>query len=88
MKTNIAALAAWLCLFAFGAADAASPLKHVILIAMENTNADKLGGEARYIYGNVKDAPYINNELFRTMPVLRIFAMPWRSLCQASRITC
>jgi phosphatidylinositol-3-phosphatase len=63
MKTKIAALAAALSLLASGAADAAGQLKHVVLIVMENTNADKHGEDAQYIYGNLKDAPYINNEL-------------------------
>jgi phosphatidylinositol-3-phosphatase len=63
MKTKIALLAAGLSLFASGATEGAGPIKHVILIVMENTNAEKQGGEARYIYGNVKDAPFINKEL-------------------------
>ena len=44
------------------AADAAAPLQHVIVIVMENTNADPHGG-APFIYGNTNEAPYINGEL-------------------------
>jgi phosphatidylinositol-3-phosphatase len=44
------------------AADAAAPLQHVIVIVMENTNAEP-HGDAPFIYGNFKDAPYINGEL-------------------------
>jgi phosphatidylinositol-3-phosphatase len=46
------------------AADARNftPVRHVILIVMENTNAEKAGA-APYIYGNMADAPYINSVL-------------------------
>lgn len=44
------------------AADAAAPLQHVIVIVMENTNADP-HGDTPFIYGNLKDAPYINGDL-------------------------
>jgi phosphatidylinositol-3-phosphatase len=37
-------------------------VRHVIVIVMENTNAEKAGG-APYIYGNMADAPYINSVL-------------------------
>jgi phosphatidylinositol-3-phosphatase len=47
---------------ALKAAESGSPLKHVIVIVMENTNAEP-HGDAPFIYGNMKDAPYINNEL-------------------------
>ena len=56
---GLAALAA-----ALQAADArpAAAISHVIVIVMENTNAEKSGG-APYIYGNAADAPYINSVL-------------------------
>ena len=44
------------------AAQSASALKQVIVIVMENTNAEP-HGDAPYIYGNKEDAPYINGEL-------------------------
>lgn len=46
------------------AADArtAAPIRHVVVIVMENTNAEKFGS-APYIYGNAADAPYINSVL-------------------------
>jgi phosphatidylinositol-3-phosphatase len=63
MKIKIALLALLLPLFVSGAAVGAGSIKHVVLIVMENTNAEKHGEDSRYIYGNVKDATYINNEL-------------------------
>jgi phosphatidylinositol-3-phosphatase len=47
---------------ATNAAESAAALKHFIVIVMENTNAEP-HGDAPFIYGNVKDAPYINGEL-------------------------
>jgi phosphatidylinositol-3-phosphatase len=43
-------------------AESASPVKHVFVIVMENTNAEP-HGDAPFIYGNAADAPYINGEL-------------------------
>lgn len=43
-------------LMAAGAAEAASAIRHVVVIAMENTDAEK-------IYGNQHDAPFINTKL-------------------------
>ena len=60
MKRFLAALA---CLVAVTAGAMAAP-RHVIVIAMENTDADKSGDKSRgYIYGNMKDAPFINGTL-------------------------
>jgi phosphatidylinositol-3-phosphatase len=44
------------------AAEASAAPKHVIVIVMENTNAEA-HGDAPFIYGNTQDAPYINGEL-------------------------
>ncbi len=44
------------------AAEPASALQHVFVIVMENTNAEP-HGDAPFIYGNTKDAPYINGAL-------------------------
>jgi phosphatidylinositol-3-phosphatase len=45
------------------AAEQSSPkIRHVIVIVMENTNAEK-SGSAPYVYGNGEDAPYINTVL-------------------------
>jgi len=42
---------------------AAAP-RHVIVIVMENTDAAKVSDHSRsYIYGNVEDAPFLNNVL-------------------------
>ena len=65
MKFN--GFAALLCVVlglaaASNSATAGGALKHVIVIAMENTNAEPHNG-APFIYGNVTDAPYINGEL-------------------------
>ncbi len=43
-------------------ARARAPIRHVIIIVMENTNAGK-AGDAPFIYGNMEDAPYINSVL-------------------------
>ncbi len=57
IKTLTAALAASVyILFAIPPADAASAIKHVIVIAMENT-------DAKEIYGKKDRAPYINDSL-------------------------
>lgn len=43
---------------------AAAPPKHVIVIAMENKDAEKLSDKSHsYIYGNTADAPYLNGPL-------------------------
>jgi phosphatidylinositol-3-phosphatase len=44
------------------AAEAGAAPKHVIVIVMENTNAEPHDG-VPFIYGNTQDAPYINSEL-------------------------
>lgn len=41
---------------------AASSVRHVFVIVMENTNAEK-SGDAPYIYGNTEEAPFINLSL-------------------------
>jgi phosphatidylinositol-3-phosphatase len=61
-RKSAAALCAALGLAAVGAADSSASLKHVIVIVMENTNAEQ-HGDAPFIYGNTKDAPYINGDL-------------------------
>lgn len=43
---------------------AAAAPKHVIVIAMENKDADKPSGKSHsYVYGNAKSAPYLNGTL-------------------------
>ena len=60
MKRFLATLA---CLVALHAGATAAP-RHVIVIAMENKDAGKTAGNSRgYIYGNTKDAPYLNGPL-------------------------
>lgn len=50
------------CLFILALPCSAAP-RHVIVIAMENANADRGGpGDASYVYGN-KKAPFINGDL-------------------------
>jgi phosphatidylinositol-3-phosphatase len=66
-KLRSRSLASALCVLfgmfaAANTADGGSPLEHVIVIVMENTNAEP-HGDAPFIYGNMKDAPFINNEL-------------------------
>ena len=53
------------CLVALAAPCSAAP-RHVIVIAMENKDAEKTqdGGNS-YVYGNTADAPYINGELWK-----------------------
>jgi hypothetical protein len=46
-------------LFMMQAAEAASTIKYVFVIAMENTDAEQ-------IYGNLKNAPYINKDIIPT----------------------
>jgi phosphatidylinositol-3-phosphatase len=60
-RKSAAAFLAALGLSAAAADSGASP-QHVIVIVMENTNAGP-HGDAPYIYGNVTDAPFINNVL-------------------------
>lgn len=55
-----------LSLLAWAAALAAPALaapRHVIVIAMENTDAEQVGTSSGYIYGNTKDAPFLNGTL-------------------------
>jgi hypothetical protein len=56
-----ALLSAAFFLFAAPAADA-SMLKHIIVIVMENKDAENSWGK-NYIYGNTEKAPYINRVL-------------------------
>lgn len=51
-----------LCLVAFALPCQAAP-KHVIIITMENKDAEKGAQGKNYIYGNRDAAPYINDEL-------------------------
>jgi phosphatidylinositol-3-phosphatase len=51
-----------LCLSGAAGAGGGLPVRHVMVIAMENTNAEP-HGDAPFIYGNMKDAPYINSVL-------------------------
>jgi hypothetical protein len=45
---------------------AAAPIRHVIVIAMENKDAEKESTKSEgYIYGNDRSAPYLNGELAR-----------------------
>ena len=55
-------LLALFCLVAMAAPGIAAP-RHVIVIAMENKDADSQDGSGSYIYGNMDGAPYINGEL-------------------------
>ncbi|MCA3560679.1 MAG: hypothetical protein IOC82_06565 [Aestuariivirga sp.] len=58
-------LAPLACLACLAMPACAAP-NHVIVIAMENTDGGKAGDKSHgYIYGNVKDAPYLNGELAR-----------------------
>lgn len=51
------------CLMALGLPAEAAP-RHVIVIAMENKDADKAGKNSHnFIYGNSADAPYLNGAL-------------------------
>lgn len=51
------------CLLALAAPSAAAP-RHVIVIAMENKDAEMTkSGNHSFIYGNEADAPYINGKL-------------------------
>ena len=60
MKRFLVSLA---CLAAMVTGAMAAP-RHVIVIAMENKDADKSGDKSHgYIYGNLKDAPYLNGPL-------------------------
>lgn len=53
---------ALICLAALAVPAAAAP-RHVIVIAMENRDADAHNGSNDFIYGNMPEAPYINGEL-------------------------
>jgi phosphatidylinositol-3-phosphatase len=61
-KTAVIILAALGLFPAVKAALSGASPKHVIVIVMENTNAEK-HGDAPYIYGNMTEAPYLNGEL-------------------------
>ena len=53
-----------LAAFAGAGLPAAAAPKHVIVIAMENKDGEKAGDKSRsYIYGNTRDAPYLNGTL-------------------------
>jgi phospholipase C len=56
MRPFLRTLLALACLLAMAPAAQAGAIKHVIVIAMENTDADEVYGEARH-------APYINRQL-------------------------
>lgn len=59
----IRCLAIMAALVAFAQQAVAAP-RHVIVIAMENTDAEKTGKKSHaYVYGNEADAPFLNNVL-------------------------
>lgn len=56
------------------AAPAAAAPRHVIVIAMENTDAERVGATDGYIYGNTQDAPFLNGTLAPQAAMARNFS--------------